>query len=85
MRSGIRGKTTARAYVLIDAEPGQLEQAVAALRRIRQVVAADAVIGPYDIVALIEMPDPRDIGRLVITEIHGITGIKRTTTCLPVH
>jgi DNA-binding Lrp family transcriptional regulator len=85
MRAEARRKTIARAYVLIDAEPGQLEQAVAALRGIRQVVAADAVIGPYDIVALIEMPDPRDIGRLVITEIHGISGIKRTTTCLPVH
>jgi DNA-binding Lrp family transcriptional regulator len=77
-------KTNAKAYVLIAAEPGQLEKAVAALRRIRQVVAADAVIGPYDIVALIEMPDQRDIGRLVINEIHSIAGIKRTITCFPV-
>jgi DNA-binding Lrp family transcriptional regulator len=82
MRAETRMKTTARAYVLIDAEPGQLERAVAALRGIRQVVAVDAVIGPYDIIAVIETADPRAIGRIVIDEIHGITGVKRTTTSL---
>ena len=46
--------------------------------------AADAVTGPYDIIMTIETPDPRDIGRLVMNEIHGVTGIKRTVTCLAI-
>jgi DNA-binding Lrp family transcriptional regulator len=48
------------------------------------VTAADAVTGPYDIIMTIETPDPRAIGRLVMNEIHGVTGIKRTVTCLAI-
>jgi DNA-binding Lrp family transcriptional regulator len=42
------------------------------------------VVGPCDLIARIETPDPRIIGRLVIDEFHAIPGIKRTTTCLAV-
>jgi DNA-binding Lrp family transcriptional regulator len=48
------------------------------------VNAADPVTGPYDIIVTIETTDPRDIGRLVMNEIHGIAGIKRTITCLAI-
>jgi DNA-binding Lrp family transcriptional regulator len=74
----------ARAYVLIEAEAGQVGQVIAALRSMLGVTAADAVTGPYDIVVTIETPDPRDIGRLVMNEIHGVNGIKRTITCLAI-
>jgi DNA-binding Lrp family transcriptional regulator len=74
----------ARAYVLIEAEAGQVGQVIAALRSMLGVTAADAVTGPYDIVVTIETPDPRDIGRLVMNEIHGVNGIKRTVTCLAI-
>ena len=84
MRHRTSDPTNARAYVLIEAETGQLDTVVAALRRLPHVVAADAVIGPYDVIALIETSDPRVIGRLVIDEFHGISGVKRTTTCLAV-
>jgi DNA-binding Lrp family transcriptional regulator len=72
----------ARAYVLIEAEAGQVGSVIAALRGLPGVTAADAVTGPYDIIMTIETPDPRDIGRLVMNDIHGVTGIKRTVTCL---
>ena len=74
----------ARAYVLIEAEAGQVGQVIAALRGMPGVSAADAVTGPYDIIVTIETPDPRDIGRLVMNEVHGISGIKRTVTCLAI-
>ena len=74
----------ARAYVLIEAEAGQVGSVIAELRALPGVAAADAVTGPYDIVVTIETPDPRDIGRLVMNEVHGITGIKRTVTCLAI-
>ena len=74
----------ARAYVLIEAEAGQVGSVIAALRALPGVAAADAVTGPYDIIMTIETPDPRDIGRLVMNEIHGVTGIKRTVTCLAI-
>ena len=74
----------ARAYVLIEAEAGQVNAVIAVLRDLPGVTAADAVTGPYDIIMTIETPDPRDVGRLVMNEIHGVTGIKRTVTCLAI-
>jgi DNA-binding Lrp family transcriptional regulator len=55
-----------------------------ALRELAGVSAADPVTGPYDIIVTIETPDSRDIGRLVMNEIHGVAGIKRTVTCLAI-
>ncbi len=74
----------AKAYVLIEAEAGQVNPVIAALRGLPGVAAADAVTGPYDIIVTIETPDPRDIGRLVMNEVQGVTGIKRTVTCLAI-
>lgn len=74
----------ARAYVLIEAEAGQVGAIITALRGLPGVSAADAVTGPYDVIITLETPDPRDIGRLVMNEIHGIGGIKRTVTCLTI-
>jgi DNA-binding Lrp family transcriptional regulator len=40
------------------------------------------VTGPYDIIATVQTPDPRNIGRLVMNQIQGVEGIKRTVTCI---
>lgn len=74
----------ARAYVLIEAEAGQVGSVIATLQRLPGVAQIDAVTGPYDVIALIETDDARDIGRLVMNEIHQVTGIKRTVTCLAI-
>lgn len=74
----------ARAYVLIEAEAGQVGAVISSLRELPGVSAADPVTGPYDIIVTIETPDPRDIGRLVMNEIHAVSGIKRTVTCLAI-
>ena len=74
----------ARAYVLIEAEAGQVASLIATLRSIPGISTADAVTGPYDVIVVIETPDQRDIGRLVMNELHAISGIKRTVTCLAI-
>ena len=74
----------ARAYILIEAEAGQVGAVIATLRGIDGVHTADPVTGPYDIVVMIETSDQRDVGRLVMNEIHAIDGIKRTITCLAI-
>jgi DNA-binding Lrp family transcriptional regulator len=74
----------ARAYLLIEADAGEIGAVIRALSEISGIRAVDAVTGPYDIIATIETPDQRMIGRLVIDEIHRITGIKRTITCLAI-
>ncbi|MCS6879807.1 MAG: Lrp/AsnC ligand binding domain-containing protein [Oscillochloridaceae bacterium] len=72
----------AKAYVLIEAESGHVAEVLTALRTIEGVSAADAVTGPYDIIATVQTPDPRNIGRLVMNQIQGVEGIKRTVTCI---
>jgi DNA-binding Lrp family transcriptional regulator len=72
----------AKAYVLIEAESGRVAEVLTALRAIEGMTAADAVTGPYDIVATLQTHDPRNIGRLVMNEIQGVEGIKRTVTCI---
>ncbi len=74
----------ARAYVLIEVEAGQVEEVIAALRSLPGIRAADVVTGPYDIIATIDLPEQRLIGRLVMDTIHGIAGLKRTITCLAI-
>jgi DNA-binding Lrp family transcriptional regulator len=74
----------ARAYVLIEVEAGQVGSVLATLRSIKGITLADPVTGPYDVIVTIEVPDQRDIGCLVMNELHGIPGIKRTVTCLAI-
>lgn len=73
-----------RAYVLIEAEAGQVGAVIATLRDIAGVSAADPVTGPYDIIVMVETDDQREIGRLVMDTLHQIQGIKRTITCLAI-
>ncbi len=72
----------ARAYVLIEAESGRVADVLAALRALQGMASVDAVTGPYDIIATVQTPDPRMIGRLVMNEIHSVEGVKRTVTCM---
>lgn len=72
----------AKAYVLIECESGQVAEVLSALRTLDGVAGADAVTGPYDIIATVQTHDPRNIGRLVMNQIQGVEGIKRTVTCI---
>lgn len=73
-----------KAYVLIEAEAGQVGAVIETLRTIPSVSAADPVTGPYDIIVVIETDDQRAIGRIVVDALHRIAGVKRTITCLAI-
>lgn len=72
----------ARAYILVEVESGRIADVIGALRTIQGVSSVDAVTGPYDIITTLQTSDPRQIGRLVMHEIQGIEGLKRTVTCI---
>jgi len=73
---------SARAYVLIEAEVGQVGVVEVALHKLSAVCAVDVVSGPYDIIAAIETVDQPAIGRVVIDALHTIIGLRRTITCV---
>ena len=63
---------------------GKTKDVVGAIRKVEGVQSAEAVTGPYDVIAVIEKPDVNSIGDLVTRNIHSIGGIARTVTCLTV-
>jgi DNA-binding Lrp family transcriptional regulator len=73
-----------RAFVLIEVAVGKTREVVTALRKVDGVQSVEAVTGPYDIIAVVEKPDVNAVGDLVTRNVHSISGIARTVTCLTV-
>ncbi|MGC8874828.1 MAG: Lrp/AsnC family transcriptional regulator [Chloroflexia bacterium] len=73
-----------RAYVLIEAAIGKVSQVAQKVRALPGVVAADAVAGPYDVIAVVEGDSAERIGQLVLERIHSIEGVNYTMTCVVV-
>jgi DNA-binding Lrp family transcriptional regulator len=73
-----------RAYVLMTTEVGKAIEVAEQLRQLPGVRAADVVTGTYDVVLVLEGGSTSDIGRLVLTQIHGTPGLKGTMTLIAV-
>lgn len=73
-----------KAYILIETSVGKSRDVAGTLRALQGVQNVDAVTGPYDIIAVVAAPDLNKVGDLVTSEIHTISGIVRTVTCLSV-
>jgi len=73
-----------RAFVLIETAVGETKSVVSKLKQVEGVKSADAVTGPYDIIAVVELESLNGIGELVDNQIHPIPGISRTVTCLAI-
>ena len=69
-----------RAYILIVASPGETQAVFDALASIEDVKQAHQVIGPYDIVAEIEVEDLADIPPILSEHIRTIAGVEGTTS-----
>ena len=73
-----------RAYILIETGVGKSRDVSGQLRSLSGVKTVDPVTGPYDIIAVVSAPDLNAVGDLVTSQIHTISGIVRTVTCLAV-
>ena len=71
-----------KAYILIETAVGKTKDVTTALNSLDDIVNVDAVTGPYDIIAIVNSTDLTTVGDLVTSDIHTITGIVRTVTCL---
>jgi len=72
------------AFVLITVDGGQVPEVVSALQKIAGVQRAQAVTGPYDVIAVVEAPDLRSLGEMVAGQVRGIPGVEDTITCISV-
>ena len=73
-----------KAFVLIETAMGKVREVVAALEKVDGVKSVEAVTGPYDVIATVELPDVSAVGELVTKHIHSVVGIARTVTCFAI-
>jgi uncharacterized protein with GYD domain len=76
-----------KAYVLLTTEVGKSPLIQEEMRRWGPeggVVDVDAVAGTYDVVAVIEADDPKQIGDLVMGRIQKLAGVRGTVTLLAI-
>jgi len=83
-RNGCGGGEMVNAYSLISAEPGKTGEVFRKVKAIGGVKKAEAVAGPYDIVARIEVDSLEKLTKAVFVEIRGIPGVTNTTTLIVV-
>ena len=73
-----------KAYVLIEMVAGHSQNLVNALRERQVVKDVDRVTGSYDVIAVLEDETINEISDIVATEIHSLSGVVRTTTCVSI-
>jgi DNA-binding Lrp family transcriptional regulator len=71
----------AKAFVLITTSVGQTKSVLTALKKTEGIKSVDAVMGPYDIIAIVEGASVDTVGKIITEQLHKIGGIERTTTC----
>ena len=71
-----------RAFILIETQVGRTKQVAETLRSFRGVESADVVTGQFDVIALVEVQDLREMADLITARVQGIRGVMRTITCV---
>jgi DNA-binding Lrp family transcriptional regulator len=69
------------AFVLVTTTVGKSKEVLRKLTKIDGVKSVDVVLGPYDIIAVVEGESLESIGKLITGHFHKVEGVERTTTC----
>ncbi len=73
------------AYILIQTEVGRAAAVAEEIGALPGVTMAEDVTGPYDVIVRAEADNVDDLGKLVVANVQGVSGITRTLTCPVVH
>jgi hypothetical protein len=69
------------AYILIQVEVGKSSDVCRAVGGLRGIDTAEAVSGPYDVIAKADAGSLDELGKLVVAMIQSVPGVTRTLTC----
>ena len=69
-------------YILLDTIPGSVREVAEKLRELENVRTVDTVVGPHDIIAVVDTSDMDTLGDLLAEKVRTIPGVVRTTTCI---
>ena len=73
------------AYVLVQTEVGAAADVAAEIGALEGVLSAEAITGPYDVIARVQVDSIDALGKLVLSRIQHVEGVTRTLTCPIVH
>jgi len=71
----------AKAYVLIKTRVGETATVRETLARNEYITTVDLIIGPYDLIAMVEANDLNAIGTVVMQFVYEVGGVENTITC----
>ena len=69
------------AYILIQTEVGKAAAVAREISALKGVTLAEDVTGPYDVIVRAEAKSIDELGKLVLAQVQGVSGITRTLTC----
>ena len=69
-----------KAYVLVVTDPGATKRVYDALAQIPGVTEVHEVMGPYDIIVELDVPNLVDVPPILSSRIRTIDGIQSTTS-----
>jgi DNA-binding Lrp family transcriptional regulator len=75
----------AKAFVLVTTSVGQTKGVLNKVKKLDGVKSVDVVMGPYDIIAVVEGDSIDSLGKLITEHLHKVEGIERTLTCQTIH
>lgn len=71
-----------KAFVLIVVDPAQTTNVYERLSSVEGIAEVYQVMGPYDIVAVVEVDALGDVPQVISRHIRAVEGIESTTTCV---
>ena len=69
-----------RAYILVVTDPGATKRVYDALSTVNGVTEIHEVMGPYDIIVALDVPNLADVPPILSSSIRTIQGIQSTTS-----
>jgi DNA-binding Lrp family transcriptional regulator len=78
------GGQVVNAYSLISADPGKTAEVFRKVKELAGIKRVEAVAGPYDIVARIEVDSLEKLTKTIFGDIRSIPGVTNTTTLIVV-
>ena len=70
------------AVIFLSVQPQQFENVRIGIQSVPNVLSADLVFGPYDIICPIRAKNMADLEQVVLSVQTNVSGIERTLTCL---
>ena len=71
-----------KAYVLVVTNPGETKHVFHSIEAVPGVTECHEVMGPYDIVAEVEISEMTEMTAILRQKIRAIEGVKSTVTCV---